>query len=538
VLFSHVNMHYRLKKSSQDEASLILERLRNFQMRPVYIGFLTLAGLLPWLVVQLEMALNTNHAWLFTAAMRLLEGGNHLHDVYEPNPPLSILLYYPSALISKYLAIAPDYSAYLVGLLSLGLSTAILWFFIKPLQGINQTEKSLLCGIYVIASCLIPSNLYFAERDEFVVWGLVPFLVAQLMVTNGYQFKGFLRFFGLFFCAILILVKPHYIVFPVILFLHRIIVSRELVGIFKTPDFWALKAACIAYVATVFLFFPSYVYEVLPAFINYYIKYPSDGVLFALTGKVLLCAIVLLALVVLPADKFYKKMSFAFVMAALLALGLYVLQMKGFAYHLVPAKIFIFLSGAALLYGVARHVVAIDGLRVCMVLIITMLMAYIAVPLKLHSQSHESYGALLLPETVKSCGSPCPFFIFAENMEMIWQTSVYSGEEHASRFPGLWWLHSMLEYGYRPEEQQKYATMVAEDLARYDPKMLIIATNLKTVQGDTFNFIEFFSNNENFRAQIDRYKLEKSITDDRGLYFKGTSGSYPFLIEYDVYMRK
>lgn len=513
-------------------------KLPFFQIKPTHIILLTILGLLPWAWVQISMALNTNHAWLFVAAKRLLAGGNHLHDVYEPNPPLSILLYYPPVLISHYISLAAEYSIYLFGIGMLGFSTAILWFLLKPLEAITRNEKALACAVYFIAGCIIPSNIFFAERDEFVLWGLVPFMLSQIMITRGYVYQGAFYNLAIFVSALLILIKPHYILLPALLFLHRLAVKRNVMGFLKFPDVWAMVLACLAYLLTATVFYPDYFHEILPALLDYYISYTSDGVFSRLKGPLVLIIIIMSAVSVLHLDRFYAQVIYVLLLAAILSFGLYALQMKGFGYHLIPGKIFLFLAGMVFVYAVLRKVLPSDHGRQVSVLGLALLTAYMAVPLKVHSHTHESYSKLMLPQIVKSCGSPCPFFIFVENMEMIWQTSIYSGENHASRFPGLWWLHSMLEHGYTAEEHKKYTDMLAEDLQRYNPKMLIIATNLNTVHGKTFSFTDFFSANERFRQEMSRYKLEKKFKDDRGLYFKGTNAEYFYPIEYDVYLRK
>lgn len=501
------------------------------------ILFLCIA-LLPWLLVQFNIAVNTNHAWLFIAASRLLDGGTMLSDAYETNPPLSILLYFPSVLLSRGFGIPAEYAPYLFGLIGLGGTAAIFHALLKQADFLDTQTRHILLAAFIIGGTIIPSNFNFAERDAFVAYGLVPFLTAQILITRGLYSGKIALFLALFLCGVMIIIKPHYIIFPALLFLHRLFVWRDFWRVFRSPDLWALGLACIAYALTLVLFFQDYLFQIFPNFLKYYISTSrSDVVNIQSAGHFLTLAAFAIIVIVTAPRSAEKKIALALTGATILAIGLFWIQRKGFSYHLVPAHIFAFMALSTWLATHTKIVLRREKAGVFLALPIMVLFAYTIAPLKTSALSHDDYKILKLPMAVLKCGELCPFFLFSENMDILWQTSIYTGQPHASRFPGLWWEHFMLFNDTPPSERDQFAAMVAEDFNRYRPKMLFIATNLALEDGTHFDFIKTYSQNPSFAEAMRSYKKTGALSDNRGSYFRGTNLAASVTIEYEIYQR-
>ena len=59
------------------------------------------------------------------------------------------------------------------------------------------------------------NSYFFAERDAFVVWGLLPFLLAQLaLLRRASRCRAGLAWPVLAIGAACILIKPHYLLLP------------------------------------------------------------------------------------------------------------------------------------------------------------------------------------------------------------------------------------------------------------------------------------------------------------------------------------
>ena len=120
-------------------------------------------------------------------------------------------------------------------------------------------------------------------------------------------------------------------------------------------------------------------------------------------------------------------------------------------------------------------------------------------------------------------------------MEIIFQIAVYSGEEHASRYPGLWWLDYALKHPEDDTLRQKHLGFMAEDFERYAPKRLIIATNMTRGGIKNFDLMAYMKQNAELKRILSRYDYDHTLKDNRRYYFTGTNFDTDFPILYDVY---
>jgi len=397
---------------------------------------LLLAGLALWLVNQFGMALNTNHSWLMIAAMRLLDGGTMVGDFFDPNPPLSILIYIPSALMAKYLFIPVFYAPYLFGLICLGFSILAVREILRYWPQPGTDGKTILLFAYIVANTLLTSSVYFffGERDHLVIMGLYPFLLVQLSMNWRYDLPKWLSWPVLVFGAFAVLIKPHYGLLPVLILLHRMVTQKRFVSIVRDADFITLTGAVLAYIVVIFTLFPDYVSFILPEFLSFYLsaKNPMVPVIFFLYSTLILAALVLTSLCGVPFKK--TNLTFLSLFAAAVCMGLFLLQMKGFYYHLIPAMVF-FLTGLSLLSHItARHYFKENLFSTPVIVLLIFSFAYMIRPPQPDLLRHEDYVQTELGKLVQNCAPECTFFVFGENMELIHQVSLYSGATHASRF--------------------------------------------------------------------------------------------------------
>ena len=499
-----------------------------------------LAVLGPWLFALMGTSLNTNHAWLTICAQRLLDGGKPLTDFYEPNPPLSIMLYVPGVLLARLTGIPVWYMPYIVGLAAMALSILAVRTLLRRWPVLDEAERMAFIGAYAGASTLLASRMFFAERDEYVVWGLLPFLIAQLAVTRAAPLPRWLLWAVFLPGAAAILIKPHYVLLPAVLILHRMAVRRKFFSVLIDADVLALLAAAGAYALAVALFFPGYVTVILPDFIRFYIPiYRTLALGKALRGAALLA-------VLLAAAQWGPGVSPAARRAARLCVGaaawcgaLFVLQGKGNYYQEIPFMVFAFCGAVLCLQGMLARVCRAD-IATGAALAAAAVFGFIVTPVKAGFPTHADYRQMELTKIAAQSGGS--FFVFGEGMEMIHQAALYSGAMQASRFPDLWWLDGMLEGWAAPEKEKFYADMVAADLARWKPQMLAIDINIYRGnyrgQGNYFDLITFLSDHSpSFKQEMIHYRREGELLDNRGTYFRGTASGFNRTVDYALYRR-
>ena len=129
----------------------------------LFFPLLAVAALLPWLFVQMGVSVNTNHAWLTIAARRIIDGGHMTTDVYETNPPLSILLYFPDVFMTRYLGVPAEYAPYIFGLVGLALSSLALSHILRSMPGMDASRRAASAGVRKRAVC-------HGSRSPSAVW--------------------------------------------------------------------------------------------------------------------------------------------------------------------------------------------------------------------------------------------------------------------------------------------------------------------------------------------------------------------------------
>ncbi|HTK83726.1 MAG TPA: hypothetical protein VL625_01460 [Patescibacteria group bacterium] len=499
-----------------------------------------LAALAPWTVIQMVTALNENHAWLLVAASRLLDGHRQLTDFYEPNPPLSVLLYVPAVVLSRLTAIPVWYTHYLFGLAALLFSALAVFRLLSQWPESDRNQNVVFVSAYVLAGTILAAYNCFAERDEFLILGLVPFLIVQVALTAAIPLPRLLKGAVLTAGAAAVLLRPHYGLLPMLLLIHRAAGRRkEFFSVLRDPDFMALAAGVVLYGIVLYILFPDYLPVIFPDFLKLYgIGHSVLVVRPAVLGTAAVLALILTAgkAGFSPA---LRRAAELCCIGANLSLMLFVIQDRGYFYQLIPAVFFFNCAGGLILYGIAGKFSRSPAICVWTTVVGLTALAYTLRPVHAGLPSHWQYARLPVPQAVASAGPGQSFYEFSQNMETISQSAIYTGVNLGSRFPALWWLPGLDKLP--PAECEKkfaqYAGYMTEDLRRYKPKILIIGTGLRVFGTPDFDFMKFFGRYPPFHEEMSHYRKTGQLKDNRRNYQRGTPLDYDFFITYDIYER-
>ncbi len=498
-----------------------------------------LMALAPWAAVQMATALNENHAWLLIAASRLLDGRRQLTDFYEPNPPLSIILYVPAVVLSRLTTIPVWYTHYLFGFAALLSSALAVFRLLSRWPDCDRDQNIVFVSAYVLAGTVLATYGCFAERDGFLILGLVPFLIVQIALTTGVPLPRMLKGAVLIAGTAAILLRPHYGLLPVLLLIHRAARRRELFSVLRDPDFVALTAGTLLYAIALFAFFADYVHIIFPDFLKLY----GIGHSLAVVRPAIFGAIAVLVMTLIAGKAGFSPFLRGAVqlccIGANLSLMLFVFQNRGYFYQLIPAIVFSNCAGGLVLYGMLGKCSRSAAFCVWMTIIGLTGLAYAIRPLNSGAPTHSQYAQLPVPKLVASAGPGRSFYEFSQNMETISQSAIYTGVNLASRFPALWWLPGLdkLPPAERERKFTQYAGYMTEDLRRYKPKILIIGTDLRVFGTPDFDFMKFFGRYPPLREEMSHYRKTGQLKDNRRNYQRGTALDYDFFITYDIYER-
>lgn len=311
---------------------------------------LSLAVWVACLYRQQFSVLNEDVIWFLTAAGRLLDGGRFGTDVVEVNTPPGILLYLPSVLLARIPGLSMTLGHHLaVGLIALG-PIALVMRLLHPLLAPKAAQHWLwpLAQAVFIAFCM---QIYqFGQRDNFVILFLLPFIALEAARLGGMRAGVACQVLVGVLTALALTIKPHYAL-VVLTFWGLRVWRHGLHGTVNAADVRATVLAGIAILILCLALFPEWL-EMGKLGWRYYahLNRPIPSLLVELVAlRWPLFAIQAMALVVwwrLPATAPLRPILSAFLLAwPGLALG-YLLQAKGFSYHLIPLEVATELGGA------------------------------------------------------------------------------------------------------------------------------------------------------------------------------------------------
>ena len=289
--------------------------------------------------------LNTDASWLILAAHRVLDGERLYVDVWDTNPPFSVLLYLPMAWLERLTGLRAEIWT------SLALFAALsgsLWLSGAVLRHTGSMSRplrfALLLALAVILLFAMPRE--FAQREHFGIILTLPLLLIYGASVGGRsQLPVWLSVLAGACAAVVIIVKPHYALgyaLPAVFILSG---DRDWRFAFQ-PAHFAGAALVIVYGISVFAAFPAFISDVLPLVAEFYLprRLPA-GDLMRLSIVVLGPAFLVLAILRLKAGAVPRQAA----VFALAGLGFWLAfwwNGKGWAYHLWPALVAFYTSAA------------------------------------------------------------------------------------------------------------------------------------------------------------------------------------------------
>ncbi len=471
-------------------------------------------GISAWL--RRDIPLNHDAAWFLLAAERLLDGGRYMTDFMEVNMPLAILAYVPPQWFSAATGLAAPAvnSAWTFALIA-G-SIGLVWRLARVTGGsaaaVWRSPWSLAWLAMVLA--LLPAY-DFAEREHFAAVLLIPWLLGLTMQQPiGRSAAGFIAVaVGTLGC----LIKPHFA--PLALLLAALGTSsfrpRDW---FDSPHVRLVVLLIVGNGLLVVLVFPEWLDNAGWAR-DLYGRFRGDenwGAFSARSSIVVALGTAALALLWAAAAGERRRLLPVLLCAAY-AWGVYLLQDRGWRYHLIPAALFIaaalplvaslFREGRpARIAGLARPV----------------LLAALGVGLLFHVQQllREAPRLSDLPRSPigEALGIMAPgdrVFVFSTAGVPFFPAVTYFGLEWSSRYSSLWPLAALGNPSAQalplaPERRRAYEAAfiasVVEDFERNRPDIAVV--DLRPGQfglAGRFDFIGFLSRDARFRDQWAHY---------------------------------
>jgi hypothetical protein len=309
---------------------------------------------------------NGDAAWLLILAERWLDGARLYVDVLETNPPMSILLYVPPVWLARHTGLPAEIWMYGLVTALAAVSLGATWRLSAP-AGLEGRSRIVFLAVAAFALLVMPARC-FAEREHIAAISLLPCLMLLVARWNDARpAGGFMPVLAGLGAALAICIKPHFAI--MILLAQLAMVGENAIAIVRRGTGWSaighallrasishlrggrlipvelLIAAAIflAYVASVFRFFPAYFGEMYGRLSLLYLPHKLSWAEFvASEATVLVLAAAVLVWLARPARP--SRLFLVLIAAAAGGFVSYAIQFKGWPYHQIPAMTFLALA--------------------------------------------------------------------------------------------------------------------------------------------------------------------------------------------------
>lgn len=490
---------------------------------PATVLAATVLLLLTWWA-SLSTVLNHDSAWYLHAAGVILDGGRLYHDVVEINPPLAFFLAVPPVWLARLTGLFPVdlFYAWIYALTALSL--ALSWRALGLLPGLpDRVRQGLLLAAFL--ALVLCTWRQIGQREHFLVVFALPYLLLlAARSVNASARTGFAGAIGAF-AAFGFALKPHFLLLPAAAEVYRMARSRQMAGLLR-PETVVLAACIAAYGMAVVFLTPEYLTRFVPWGLDVYHVYggPLLGILWRWET--------LLLLLILPiclrdrATPSVRPVRELFLLAAICAYAIYLVQFKGWTYHRFPVTACLLMALAASLLA-ELETVGSDLRRLLRPrpIILTLLFGWLALGLVTAGSYENRFFKRALP-AIQSHGSGGSLHVFSSNVWQAFPLAIYARIPSSSRFSTLWLLPGV-QQGIADAERigddarlsrlrviEQYAIdAVIQDLEAHPPELVLVDTRAeKSYFGDVdFDYIAYFSRDPRFAAIWQDYRQIDTI---------------------------
>ncbi|HMK68558.1 MAG TPA: hypothetical protein VK433_08430 [Stellaceae bacterium] len=511
------------------------ETARRFSLMPILASLLSARRSFTYLIVAIWMGglwvylhalTNNDVAWALVVAEKWLAGAQLYQDVIEVNPPLFIWLKAPVVLTSQWTGIPASQLVVLYFFASIAVSLGLIW---KTTE-IGFDRTNLLGRGLTLASAIIlivfPAR-DFGQREHIMLIFALPYMLLVARRALGLEIRhGLATTIGLLAGLGCALKPPFFIVLPFMLEFY-LVLRRPSLRTALRPELVAAGAVFVGYGILVMCLTPDYLIRVVPWILLVY----SEGYGTS-PWAIMLCwqSIAIVALLgthlCLRSRQAYPIVTDVLLICACAFFITYVMQAKGWSYHILPATALIFLAVVVMAVS--------DPLRrgmhgVLPTVGVFALGAMTSLPLAMGTYRNPSLKTLVPIVHQNAAGGS--IYTLSSYLWMSFPLVNETGVRWASRFSTLWLLPGAERRLATPEASSDLAlrsmlqaaesytlAAVVEDFERDPPKVVIVDARRDPRYSDSvFDYLQYLSADDRFVAIWSHYRKIRSVAfDDLG----------------------
>jgi hypothetical protein len=466
------------------------------------------------LVDQLNTMVIPDIGWYLHSAERYLDGGTLYRDIFiEVNPPLGFFLTLPAVVIARIAGFPPTeiFAIYVYAILAVSL--AAVWRLLNADRSLSNEQRNglilLIATVYVIG----PGN-QLGQREHFMILLSLPYLVAYAMHSTGQTVPRSALFLIGVAAGTGLALKPHYLLVPVALEVYRVARGGRLLDIPRAL-YLGIAFSLIVYGVILVTVTPDYLTHILPYALEVYnVAYRNPLWINLLRFETITLPLgTILHIATRPRQRAPWIGDIFFIASACLFVA-YVVQMKGWDYHLYPASSCLVLAYGALFFeclevksakwAAASKPAIRRGIAAWSLGLIILLSVLDALRLGYKSPFTE-----IMTPYVDRYAPNGAIAIFGSNVWPGFPLVNYKDVRWSSRFPTLWLLPGTIrnQDARAPESGSIGAEMLAftrdsvvSDFMADMPDLVVVdnRTEKSYFGGLPFDYLEFFQEDERF----------------------------------------
>lgn len=461
-------------------------------------------------------ALTNDVTWYLIATRDWLAGAPLYDWIMEVNPPLNFYYTVPAILMADLLGISDAAGQYLVVWLLLFLILIWCAAIIRADFALSSQRQAILL-VGVAFAILIPSLDSIAQREFYLVVLMMPWLLCQVSPSTPSPWREGVT---ALVAALGVCLKPNFVLFPLAVILVRCVRDRSLRPVLSVANLTFLLVG-LAYVALVVIVHPAYLSEVVPIAQLVYGAYSAEPMVVA---GIALEETLLLLLPVAMALLSRERVTGIYPFTAVCIAGLlsYLVQAKGFAYHMIP-----FLSFGLL----ACFLILIRLRKVTPFAVATALSAAGVTGLSISEGFPANFSADQINRVGQDLGGFDSLMVLTPHVYAGPPAAFASGADWVSRYPANWLVPGALNRLAKTDCQTKAALCARlqaivdrnrseniADMIAGKPDLLVVDLESEYFDTPRFDWLAFMAKDPAWAAVFAQYRYADKTK--RYMYFQ------------------
>ena len=286
-------------------------------------------------LVRHEVVANTDVAWGFTMAEKVLAGERPYVDFIEPNPPSYIYLHLPAVIIARGIGLSPELVMDWLVFIVIGGSVWLTGRILLRANLLERFDSAKLLALVTPIVAILPAQS-FAQREHIAIVLFLPALAVTLVrVTGAKPSWSEIVVAGLGAGAMMVL-KPH-LALGLAATIAMAAWSARSWAVLVAVENWIAFAVIAAYVGAIALVYPEYLSETVPLLRVVYLPVRSSmwSLIISLPAAWIWAA-TLVALGLMRRSARYDRLYGILLAAAVGFSSSFFIQGKGWPYHSYP----------------------------------------------------------------------------------------------------------------------------------------------------------------------------------------------------------